>query len=300
MPRIYVLIVNYLNYRDTLRYVQNLQAQEGVRLSILVVDNASPNESAAVLARELPRFPNTAFLESGRNGGYAYGVNSGLRYLAGKAADFILISNNDIRLEDPLLIRNLAREYPKLPAAAFIAPSMYVGDKEDQKHQAWKIPTFRDDVLASLRLLDIPGRRLGCTNRYAFPKTRRGTEPVDCLSGSFFLGSKEVFQLLGPWDEQTFLYVEESILGWKIKRMGRQNYLVRSLRFDHDFGRTTRTAHSLAQLQQYWLESAIYFQHTYRGVPARLLVVLRVLFRLWIIETFFVLLFRKLLCRFQR
>lgn len=300
MIRVCILIINYLSYRETLWYIRNLQAQKGVRLSILVIDNHSPNESHTVLSRELAEFQDIKLLQSGHNGGYAFGVNTGLRYLVGKAIDFILISNNDIRLDDPYLLQNLIREYNKLPKAAFIAPSMYVGGREDQKHQAWKIPRLTDDLLASLRTLYSIARFLGVSNRYAFPAGNRKAEAVDCLSGSFFMGSKDIFYRLGLWDENTFLYVEETILGWKVKKEGLQNYLIRSLCFHHALGGTTREVHSQAQLQKHWLESTIYFQNTYRGVTRRRLALLRFLFQLWLLETLAVNFFRKLLAPLHR
>lgn len=294
MDRVCVLIINYICYWKTLQYVRNLQAQQGVSLSIVVVDNHSPNESYTVLQRELPRFRSTTLLQSSINGGYAFGVNAGLRHLAVKAVDFILISNNDIRLDNEFLLQALAREYRRLHGAAFIAPSMYVNGREDQKHQAWKIPTLGNDILASMRLLYFIGAFLGFSNRYAFPAGKRKAEAVDCLSGSFFMGSKEIFCQTGLWDEQSFLYMEESILGWKVNKLGRQNYLIRYLHFHHELGGTTRRLHSPAQLQKYWLESTIHFQHTYRGVAQWQLFVLRLLFCLWLAETFFALFFQKL------
>jgi len=288
MERVSALIINYMGYQETLRYVENLQAQQGIILSILVVDNGSPNESCSELARELRKYPNASLLQSGFNGGYAYGVNTGLKYLADKDADYILISNNDIRLDNDYLLQSLIREYCSLPGAAFIAPLMYVGGREDQKHQAWKIPRLRDDILASLRILYALGRFFGYSNRYSFPEGNQENQPVDCLSGSFFMGSKAVFCRLGLWDEQTFLYMEESILGWKIKRLGLQNYQARSLRFHHQLGGTTRALHDQARLQRYWLESAIYFQRTYGRAKSWQAWLLRVLYYCWVLETFIV------------
>lgn len=291
--KVWVLIINFINYRETLRYVRDLQAQQGISLSILVVDNNSPNESYAVLRQELRPFPNTVLLQSHFNGGYAFGVNTGLKYLADKRLDYIFISNNDIRLNEDFLFQQLICKYKKLPEAAFIAPAMFVNGKEDQKHQAWKIPGIIDDLMASLRVLYFLGHFLGISNRYKFRGTDTTEQPVDCISGSFFMGSQKVFRELGLWDENTFLYVEETLLGWKVKMMGKQNYLIRSLSFNHESGGTTRTLHSKARLQKYWLESTIYFHRTYRKAPPWQLVLLRILFRFWLVETFILNLFHK-------
>lgn len=285
MPAITLLLLNYLTWQDTLRYVTELKQQTGIRLFLLVVDNCSPNESFEQLSKAFVDDPDVTVIQSERNGGYAYGNNFGLCYLAGRPTDFILISNNDVRLDDPRLIRNLADEYERLALPAFAAPCMFVNGKEDRKHQAWQLPRYRDDLFGSLRTLYWLADRSGLTNRYKFPANDCSSQRVDCLNGAFFLGKKSVFDRLGPWDENTFLYGEESILGQKIRALGLNNYLVRSLRFHHELGGTTRRVKSAIQLQRFWLDSAVYYQQKYRGAGRVKVFFLQWLFGIWIAET---------------
>lgn len=285
MPSVYVLILNYLTYSETIRYVAELKRQQGISLSILVVDNCSPNNAYAALQEAFNSDPAVDLIRTHRNGGYAFGNNAGLRRLSGKPFDYLLISNNDIRLDDEQLILRLVEAYRELPSAGFAAPRMMVGGVEDRKHEAWKLPRFRDDLLASLRTLYALADLAGMTNRYRFPDRDHGARQVDCLNGSFFLGSREVFRLMGPMDENTFLYGEESIMGQKIKALGLKNYLVRSLRFHHDLGGTTRKIKSVARLQRYWLESAVYYQKTYNGMGPAGAAMLRFLYWCWTAET---------------
>ena len=71
-----VVIVSY-NVRDLLRDCLNsAQANEGVRVSICVVDNDSPDDSAGMVEREFPQ----VHLIRNSNTGYAAGNNLGLRY----------------------------------------------------------------------------------------------------------------------------------------------------------------------------------------------------------------------------
>jgi len=240
MKSVCVLILNYMSYQDTLRYVDNLKDQKGVRLQILIVDNCSPNESFDELSGAFTNDKQVDVIQSPINGGYAYGNNFGLHFLSEKDVDFILISNNDIYLDDDYLISRMTNEYEKQVKPAFIAPLMLVNSREDRKHQAWRLPSFTDDLFASLRTLYYMAKWLGISNRYNFPEEDRRTHRVDCLNGSFFMGEKDVFYLIGLFDEGTFLYVEESILGQNVKRHGLNNYLMRSVHFHHDQGKTTR------------------------------------------------------------
>ena len=104
MKSVCVLILNYMSYQDTLRYVDNLKDQKGVRLQILIVDNCSPNESFDELSGAFRKDKQVAVIQSPINGGYADGNNFGLHFLSEKDVDFILISNNDIYLDDDYLI----------------------------------------------------------------------------------------------------------------------------------------------------------------------------------------------------
>ncbi|MEZ5038831.1 MAG: glycosyltransferase family 2 protein [Saprospiraceae bacterium] len=293
MKKVGVLILNYLSYQDTINCVENLLNQQGIILSVLIIDNHSPNASYSTLLEQFAHRPTVKVIQTDRNGGYAYGNNFGLRYLEPEDLDFIVISNNDIQLSDPFLIKSLIETYPTLDKAAFLAPAMFVDGQEDQKHQAWRLPTFRDEVLASLRLCYFIGHRFFTTNRYHFPPTARSPMAVDCLSGSFFLGSKKLFYELDLFDENTFLYGEETILGHRVKARGLQSYLWRARHYHHTQGKTTKSLHSLLQLQRYWLESSCYYQRHYRQIAPWKLRLLKVLYYVWVLETYLLQVIRK-------
>ncbi len=294
MDAVSVLILNYMSYRETLGYIANLKQQKGIQLSILVVDNHSPNESFEALRRHFRNDEQVSVIQSGFNGGYAYGNNFGLRYLQRTNPDFILISNNDIYLDDLRLIADMVKEYRQLPNIAFLAPSMYVGGKEDQKHQAWKLPRLRDSLIASLRITYALAERLQWANRYYFSEKDKNTRPVDCLSGSFFIGAGPVFYHLGMFDENTFLYMEEAIIGHKVKEHSLQNYLMRGRRFRHAHGKTSRSLHSQAQLQWQWLRSAIYYHRHYQGASVAAVSLLLAFYPFWVVETLLLRFFRRL------
>ena len=72
-----IVIVNY-NVRDLLRDCLNsVYASQGITFQVCVVDNHSPDDSAAMVARE---FPRAHLMRNTDNAGYAAANNLGLRY----------------------------------------------------------------------------------------------------------------------------------------------------------------------------------------------------------------------------
>ncbi len=293
MKKVYVLVLNYESADATIDCVDNILQQKGIDLHVLVVDNDSPDGSFIQLNERFNPHSRVQVVRSERNGGYAYGNNTGLRLLAKMDYDFLIISNNDIHITDLYLLQKLVERHATLSKPAFIAPAMYVNGQEDQKHQAWRLPTFRDEVMASVRTLYYLGKYFLPTSRYNFSDKAMDTQAVDCLSGSFFMGSKALFDQVGLLDENTFLYGEESILGHKVKTLDLQNYLCRDLHYHHEQGSTTKRFNSLLQLQRYWLSSTLYYQRHYQQTAEWKLVILKILYFCWVLETLLFQIFPK-------
>lgn len=285
MPSVCVLILNYQTHADTISYVKNLQSQQDVQLSILIVDNCSLNNSFSILSKAYKAVPNITVIQSEYNGGYAYGNNYGLRYLKEKPIDFIVISNNDLYLENPYLLSELIKTYQALPDLAFLSPQMILNGDENSKHQAWKLPTIQQSLFESLRILYWLTDHLEKTNRYHFSPNDQGIHPVDCLTGSFFMGAKTTFYQIGLFDENTFLYMEEAILGQKVKQKGLQNYLVRSLSFRHDQTEQSRSLGALIRMRRYWLASVLYYHQTYHRLRIFTKGLFYFLTLLWVVES---------------
>lgn len=278
---LYVLILNYQSYQDTINYVEILQKQQNIRLNILIVDNCSPNDAYTILKNTFVNAKNVEVIKSERNGGYAYGNNYGLRYIEDKSIDYILISNNDIVINDDLLLYKLIQNYKQLENPAFASPVTYVNGKAS-KYSAWKMTTLRDDLIGSLRLFEIvvAGRRT-----YSIT-TKNENMKVDCLPGSFFIGEKEIFFDIGLMDENTFLYMEEDILAHKIKKLSLNNYLITSLRYEHMTAQTTSSELGLFNMRYYLIKSRVYFHEQYLHTSKVGIFLLKVLFKIWKIETY--------------
>ena len=69
MPTVGIVISNYNGWQDTVQCLQSLQKQTFTDFEIILLDDASPNDSVAQLGAHLPA--NTVFLPQSQNLGFA-------------------------------------------------------------------------------------------------------------------------------------------------------------------------------------------------------------------------------------
>ena len=94
-PQLSVILVNY-NVREFLRNaLASLQrALKGIPSELLVVDNASTDESAHMLRKE---FPSVRLIANPANAGFAFANNQALRIARG---EFFLLINPDTIVQE--------------------------------------------------------------------------------------------------------------------------------------------------------------------------------------------------------
>jgi GT2 family glycosyltransferase len=277
LPRIGVAIVNYLNYHDTIRYIDNtLLKQEGINLTIAVVDNNSPNESYGALADRYSKDSKVFIIQNTENKGYASGNNIAIHFLETKACDLILVSNNDIEFSDRLLIKKLADEYKKVKDIAFISPLMLRNGVVNNEFCAWKLPSKSKEILNSLYLFRMIFYLYLKKYNYNINISNKEILRVDCLPGSFFMGSRDIFREMDYFDENTFLYYEETILGLKVKRKNLHNYLVQYIYYEHFDSESINLNYSTIDKYKLLLTSKIYYWKEYQSSRKGFVLLLRV------------------------
>lgn len=102
MEKIGIVILNYLNYRDTIECVDSIRQMNYSIAGIVIVDNGSYNESYNILSKIYKGDKKICVVHAGKNYGYAKGNNIGIciarkRFLA----DFVYVVNNDVVFKDP-------------------------------------------------------------------------------------------------------------------------------------------------------------------------------------------------------
>jgi N-acetylglucosaminyl-diphospho-decaprenol L-rhamnosyltransferase len=145
------------------------------------------------------------------NLGYGRGVNRGAAATA--PTSFLLVSNPDVVVHEGAVLRMLEflEAHPKV---GIVGPQILRPDNSVYPSQR----TFPNFWLAGLHALLSPWwPKNPATRRY------RSTGPdgsVDWVSGACFLIRREVFEIVGGFDERYFMFAEDMALCWQVRAAG--------------------------------------------------------------------------------
>lgn len=111
--KICFVLLHYFSLEDTERCVESIMKLEnGHNISIVIVDNNSPNDSGRVLLKEYEQMKNIKVLLLKDNIGFAKGNNIGFEYAKNKMeADFIFVMNNDTVIKDRNFVTKVIEKY---------------------------------------------------------------------------------------------------------------------------------------------------------------------------------------------
>lgn len=105
-PKVYIIVLNYKNYNDTIECLESLLKLRYANKEIIVVDNASPNDSGKYLEEWVSKNKEQPiqFILNNINLGYAGGNNTGIRRaLQDSNMRFVWILNNDTIVDENAL-----------------------------------------------------------------------------------------------------------------------------------------------------------------------------------------------------
>ncbi|MBI4212900.1 MAG: glycosyltransferase family 2 protein [Chloroflexi bacterium] len=231
-----IVVLNY-NTREPLRRCLNsIERSEGVPwLEVLVVDNASSDGSADMVAAE---FPGANLIRSPRNGGYAYGNNLALTQARGR---YVLLLNPDTEFGPSVLAEMLDyMDVNEDVAAAGPKVILPDGRLDLACRRGFPTPAVAFYRLFGLSRLFPKSPRFG---RYNFTYLDPDEEAdVDSVVGAFMLVRREVVEQIGLLDERFFMYGEDLDWAYRMKGHGwriRYNPRVQVL---HQKGASSRQA----------------------------------------------------------
>jgi N-acetylglucosaminyl-diphospho-decaprenol L-rhamnosyltransferase len=258
--RLWVVIVNYQTASLTLDGLVSLVAeyQRGLEMKVVVVDNASGDDSLVVLRQGLTALQNPNWIQveaMPRNGGFAYGNNVVLRQAmaANSPPDYILLLNPDAAVREGA-IAPLIQFLDDHPKVGLVGSRLEDPDGTPQT-SAFRFPSIWSELDHGLRLGVVS--RLIQHRRLAMPIVM---EPClsDWLAGASLMIRCEVLSSAGLFDEDYFLYFEEVDFCHRAQQAGWECWYVPESRVVHLVGQSTGvtdTRRSPQRMPQYWFES---------------------------------------------
>lgn len=200
---VYICVLNYKNPYITIECLNSLLQLQDVRYRIILVDNASPDDSVSVLQKYIIEHSDAGqiiFFPLKKNLGYAGGNNVGLRYaLQQNDMEYCWILNNDTVVDSYALL-NAIRHMKKNPKIG-LCGSKLIYDWDRTKIQGYG--GFYRKWLA----LSIPCRDVTCI------------QDIDYVIGAAVLVSRSFLKEIGLMCEDYFLYFEE--IDWATRAKGK-------------------------------------------------------------------------------
>lgn len=191
MPNVGIVISNYNGWQDTVQCLESLQKQTYRDFEIILLDDASTNDSVQQLQKHLTE--NTVFLPREANVGFAAANNVGMRRALADGCDWVLLLNNDT-VAAPDFLETLLRE---TPAGAVSCPKMLFLDPPDE---IWFAGGEMDRATGKVRHLGGHEK-----DGPAFAEKKQ----VSFITFCCVLLPRQVIEQVGFLDETLFMYCED-------------------------------------------------------------------------------------------
>lgn len=221
-PKIDAVLVNRDRAEDLAAAVESVQAAlgaAGAEGDVVVVDNASSDNSRAVVEA---RFPAVRWIQLDSNTGFPNAVQTGIE---ATGSDWVLLLNNDATIERDALKRIFSAPLPA--DVGSVAMQMRF--------------SARPDVVNSAGIgVDVLGvaydRHLGA------PADGPAQEPGEVFGacGGAALYRRAMLEEIGGFDRGIFLYLDDADIAWRSRMCGWRAVYVPGALVWHDHSATTR------------------------------------------------------------
>lgn len=268
--KIAVIILNYKTYDLTEKCVNALLNHSGDIVDIIIVDNNSNNDSYQRLQAYFGDRENCTILKSEENGGYACGNNLGLKYAYQRGYCYALLMNNDVYLDKSCITEAVAYLINNKNCLC-VGPAVITNGTRESVLREERLNAC-EEIKKNLLLLP-----LYLTNRL-YRKIRKKKMNIDpntlktesirkvyAISGCCLFMDLEKMKKIGYFDEGTFLYCEEYILGERALSAGYDIVYYPTITVHHLHGITTMSIYNERQRDAIVEQSMEYYINKYRN-----------------------------------
>lgn len=255
IDKVAIIILNYNGYKDTIECLESLKKANygGIKISILVIDNGSSNDSVSrisewlkanascysIIENESDPISALTLYKGKENLGFSGGNNIGIQLALKASVDYIVLLNNDtvvdVNFLQPLL--TIARDDPKIGL---------IGSKIiDYYHRSHFILGGYIDVRK-------------CSGYHFYDTEKADLEDISFTSGCIWLIPAKAFKSCGLMDPNYFLYVEDVDFCYRVKKSGYKITCTKDSIVYHKEGRSTVIKPTVTY---YNTRNRLYFAH---------------------------------------
>ena len=279
MTGIAAVVVTYESASTIGECLDRLRAADGI-VQVRVVDNASSDETVAIIQRHATADARVRFIANPDNPGFGAACNQGVGAVDPAGAEWIALVNPDLMVQPDTLARMAAlavegaggegggQDCDGLPCVLLGAD--LVGEDGVRDPAARR---RAPDFASMLRALLSGGGSTSASMAIA-PDDRLALQPVEAVSGALMLMPRALYDRLGGFDEGYRLHAEDLDLCRRAQASGAMIAVANQARVMHVRGVSSRSRpvfvewHKHRGLARYFRK----FEAPRRGLPVRLLV----------------------------
>jgi N-acetylglucosaminyl-diphospho-decaprenol L-rhamnosyltransferase len=263
MSDVSVVIVSYESRELLARCLAALAGDtgRGSTAETIVVDQASQDGTVAWLAAEHRDVRVVALPE---NVGFGAGNNRGAAIARGR---WLLLLNSDAFVR-PGAVDELVRFAEAHPAAGAVGPKLLWPDGRLQR-SCRRFPTVFRLATEYLYLRKLAPRSRVLNGFYCGEFAHDAARRVDWLTGACVLVRRDLYERLGGFDEDFFLYSEEVDLMARAAQLGAETWFDPAAEVVHLWGGTAGRASALALEEQARSHVRYLDKHASRATAAR-------------------------------
>jgi len=208
-PLVHIIILNWNDYKSTLDCIESLKSQSYTNYKIIVMDNASSNNS-------INKLSNISQIElrcNTQNLGFAGGNNKAIKSSIEAGADYVWILNNDATAGTDCL-EKLVIAAQKDPKIGLLSPVLFEKEPNDKiqhcnTHIDFSIPVTKEAI-------DIATAQ----------QWQSETPEQIIIWGTALLIPKYTVEAIGLLDEHLFAYAEDTDYSLRSIKAGLKNVTV--------------------------------------------------------------------------
>ena len=207
-----IIILNYRSKEFTAHCVETIRASGKGDYEIIIIDNASGDNSAEYLHNA---FPEIRVIANKKNLGYGAGNNIGIKQAKG---DYVLVLNPDVEMGYPDMQKMIdyLKNYPDI---GVLGPQLIYPDGVIQD-SCRRFPRLLDLIIkrTNLHRWKLFRKRMDDYLMYNIDSSKN--QPVDWLVGAALMIPCSVFKKVGYFDERFFLFLEDTDLCRRVSEAG--------------------------------------------------------------------------------
>lgn len=274
------LILNYNSWELSSNLAKKVASYQGID-RVVIVDNCSTDDLFGKL--QGIEDDGITVVKSEKNGGYAYGNNYGAKYCKSIGIDILFISNPDVDVDEEDI--DMITTAFKDTDYAVLSGVEYDIQKQISQQPVWKQMSYKDDLMDCFFI----GRKLCKTKNGVELDRSKRIQKAELVKGSFLAVRLDKFMDVGGFDEGTFLFCEERILGKRMEMAGAKVGVVTGAKYYHNHSATINKAYKSVSKQIGLLyRSRLYYHRNYTKASSLKLSILAASMKISLLEYRFV------------